>query len=731
MRLNADQGWFEIEIEGGPEFGVYSFKGREKLNEPYEFEVELVSLEADVDLVGLLGSQALLTIGDHSGGKRLVHGSIREAQQLHTANIFTHYRLCMVPRLWYLGRNKNHRIFQNKSVKDIIDQILKEQGFLAQHVSWKLKESYEAREYCVQYGESDLYFISRLCEEEGLYFYFEHQTGAHVLCFSDASGGPMAQQSDLMLFAGSGQVADTATVTRFNLKQTVHSDKASYREWNFEKPPLDLEVMKDEADQKKAPVPGGLDLENYQYPHLYQLKAPGEKYAKVQLLRQISFTRWAEGRGQAASMLPGFAFSLSHHPRADANAQWWLTEVRHHGEQPQVLEHEAPSERGFLYQNNFIVIPFETRFVPEIKHPKCRVIGQQTAIVTGPEGEEIYTDEYGRVKVEFHWDRRDLANERSSCWIRVSQGWAGGEYGTMAIPRVGHEVVVTFLEGDPDRPLVTGRVYHAENKVPYELPAEKTKTVFKSFSSPGGGGFNEMRIEDLKGQEEIYVHAEKDLNAHIKNDWKEHILNDQHRTVDNFSYTRIKGEDHLTVDLPRKVELMADDHLTVHSDSHTEVKARWLGKAGEELHLKAGEKVVIEAGSDMTVKAGGAFIRLNPGGIFTSTPFMMGSGSPGDGSGAAPLLPEAAEEVGASAVPSGVTPLTPGEDKSARNASGGGGSAAAPSPPAATAAAVQPSIPAGGAVKTLPARPGPLPDLPVPCLECLLMASRIGAAVAE
>ncbi|UQZ87844.1 type VI secretion system tip protein VgrG [Deltaproteobacteria bacterium Smac51] len=722
--FEANKGWFEIQVEGGPNFGVYNFKGREKLNEPYEFVVELVSRKADVDLVPLLGSQAMLSIGDHSGGKRLVHGSIREARQLHTANIFTHYRLRIVPRLWYLGQNKNHRIFQNQSAKDIIDQILKEQGFLSQNVAWKLKESYEHREYCVQYGESDLHFISRLCEEEGIYYYFEHRADAHVLCFSDASGGPMIVQSELVLFAGSGQAADTAVVTRFNLKQTVHSDKASYREWNFEKPPLDLEVMKNEPDEKKAPVPGGLDLETYQYPHLYNLKGPGEKYAQVQLLRQITFTKWAEGRGQAASMLPGSAFNLSMHPRKEANAQWWLTEVYHHGEQPQVLEHEAPSERGFFYRNSFTAIPFEVRFVPEIKHPKCRVIGQQTAIVTGPDGEEIYTDQYGRVKVEFHWDRRDLANERSSSWIRVSQGWAGGEYGTMAIPRIGHEVVVTFLEGDPDRPLITGRVYHAENKVPYELPAEKTKTVFESFSSPGGGGFNELRIEDKKGQEEIYVHAEKDLNAHIKNDWKEHILNDQHRTVDNFSYSHIKGEDHLTVDLPRKVELMADDHLTVHGNSHTEVKARWLGKAGEEIHLKAGQKVVIEAGSDMTIKAGGAFIRLNPGGIFTSTPFLMGSGSPGDGSGAAPLTPESAQEVPASPVPSGCEPKAAGLDHAARkgSADSGGGAAKAPERPS------RPAIPAPAAVKAkLPVPPKPAP----PALTAPISPSCLSKSAAD
>ncbi|UQZ88934.1 type VI secretion system tip protein VgrG [Deltaproteobacteria bacterium Smac51] len=647
--LSADQGWFLLSIEGGPEFEVYSLEGREKLNEPYEFDLELVSREANVDLIDLLGRQALLTMADHTGGRRKVHGSIREAQQLHTGNAFTHYKVFIVPRLWYLGENENHRVFQNKSVVDIIDQLLLEQKFMAQHVSWKVREKYEAREHCVQYGESDLYFISRLCEEEGIYYYFEHHDDSHILCFSDASGGPLIPDEPggrVRFFAGSGQKSDQVTVTRLELRHGVHSDTASYREWNFEKPELDLEVSAHEPERPKAPVPGGLNLETYKYPHLYQLKDPGDRYAKLQLLRQLTYVRLIEGRSDFGRLLPGYTLEIYQHPRPDVNAEWWLTEVRHYGKQPQVLRHEAPSEQGFFYQAEFSAIPFEVRFVPEIRHPKTTVAGEQTAIVTGPPGEEIHTDEYGRVKVEFHWDRRDKATDRSSLWVRAAQGWAGThQYGTVALPRVGQEVVVSFLEGDPDRPLITGRVYHAENKVPYALPADKTKTVFKSLSSPGGGGHNEIRVEDKKGSEEIFLQAEKDLNFHIKNNWKEQVLNNKHRVVDNFSYCHLMGEEHRLIDGPHKEELSTEDHLTVHGDRHIEVMGRWLGKAASEIHLASGVKVVLEAGAEITFKAGGQFIRLTPGGIFTSTPVLIGSGSPDDGSGAAPLLPNPAEPV--------------------------------------------------------------------------------------
>lgn len=311
-------------------------------------------------------------------------------------------------------------------------------------------------------------------------------------------------------------------------------------------------------------------------------------------------------------------------------------------------------------QQGTVVIPNKTCYVPEVRHVKNRIYGQQTAIVTGLEGEEIYPDKYGRVKVQFFWDRLDQWNEKTTCWIRVSQGWAGPTYGMVAVPRIGHEVIVSFMEGDPDRPIITGRMYHALNMPPYELPDNKTRTVFKSMSTPGEEdeerGFNEFRIEDKKGEEEIYIHAEKDVNIHVKNDWKEHILHDKHETIDASRYTHIKGEDHLIIEKPRKIELKDEDHLIVHQDSHAEYKTKWLAKAGEEIHFKSGDKVVIEAGSDLTIKAGGSFIRLNPAGIT-----IMGSmvkinegGSPGSGSGAGPA--SATEAIGVD--PSG-KPISP------------------------------------------------------------------------
>ena len=641
----ANASWFNFTAQSG-DFGVYAFSGFEEACKPYEFGIELVSRSANVDLTALLGTPACLSIADRSGGERLVHGLIREMEQLHTANRFTHYRCSLVPRLWFLGQIRDHRIFQNLSVVEIIQQILKEQGFTGDAASFKLCYAYEPREYCVQYGETDLHFITRLCEEEGIYFYFEHKADAHCLCFCDREGGPkIPGQSDLRFFPGSGQRSDTAAINRLALHESVNSNAAAYREWNFRKPRLDLEVSDHESERDKAPAPPGMLLEQYAYPHLYQLRKPGERYVKLRMLRQLTFRQWIGCSSDVARFLPSYTFSMHDHPREALNAGWWVVSVRHEGQQPGVLEHEAPDGRGLHYASRVTAIPEMTRFIPALEHPKNRIIGEQSAIVTGPEGEEIYPDEYGRVKVQFHWDREGQHNENTTCWIRVSQGWAGSKYGIMAIPRIGHEVVVSFLEGDPDRPLITGRVYHELNMPPYELPAHKTRTVFKSMSTPGKEneerGFNELRIEDKKGQEEIYLHAEKDVNIHVKNDWKEHILHDQHRTVDNFTYTLTRGETHETLKQPRKTELFANDNLTVHADSHTKVDGKWLGKAGVEIHLHAGEKMVLEAGTEMTLKAGGSWIKLDPSGVRMggSRINLGGGGGPGSGSGAAPELP--------------------------------------------------------------------------------------------
>ena len=647
----ADSPWFTFDTSGEAGFRVYAFSGHEEVHEPYEFVIELVHESDNIDFAKVLGRPACLRIADRSGGARLVHGVVRRFEQLHTANVRTHYRATIVPRLWFLGLTTDHRIFQNLSVPRIIEQILREQNFTDDSFAFKCFFDYEPREYCVQYGETALHFISRLCEEEGIYFYFEHERDRHVLCFSDMQDGPRIPGESLLRFhPGAGTETDTATVRSMEPGRAIGSDAFTFREWNFAKTRLNLQVGLAETDPAKAPVPAGMTLERYRYPHLYQQQKDGKRYVDLELQRNLCLGELVHADTDASRMTPGYVFELFDHHRLDHNRRWWVVRVEHRGEQPQVLEHEAP-DRGMTYEAKLRAIPNSTRFIPASRHPRNPIHGLQTAIVTGPDGEEIYPDQYGRVKVQFHWDRQGGRDENTSCWIRVAQGWAGGQFGTMAIPRIGHEVVVTFLEGDPDRPLIMDRVFNAANPVPYSLPEHKTRTVFKSMSTPGAEGeprgFNEMRVEDKKGQEEIYVHADKDVNVYVKNDWKEHILHDQHRTIDNFSYSLVKGEDQQTVHLDRKVELLSDDHLTVRGDSHTHIRGKWLVRAGREIHSSTGRKTVIEAGTELTIKAGSGFIKIDPSGVYVggAKVKLNSGGSPGKGTGARPLLPIVPEHV--------------------------------------------------------------------------------------
>ena len=293
------------------------------------------------------------------------------------------------------------------------------------------------------------------------------------------------------------------------------------------------------------------------------------------------------------------------------------------------------------YRNHFTATPWSVPFRPTLDHPKPRILGSQSAVVTGPPGEEIHCDEYGRVKVQFFWDRHGQADDKTSCWLRVSSSWAGDQYGGIAIPRVGMEVLITFLEGDPDQPLITGCLYHKENAAPYELPANKTRSVFKTLSSPGGAGYNEVRIEDRKGAEQIYVHAQRDWDQNIEHDQKIRVGHERHDTIEANSYSEFRAEEHRTTHGDRRSEIKADDHLTVGNNQHIKIGTSQFIEAGNEIHLSSGLKVVLEAGSELTFKAAGSFIKLDAGGITMVGPVVRvnSGGSPGKGSGAAPILP--------------------------------------------------------------------------------------------
>ncbi|MBC3618521.1 type VI secretion system tip protein VgrG, partial [Vibrio metschnikovii] len=312
--------------------------------------------------------------------------------------------------------------------------------------------------------------------------------------------------------------------------------------------------------------------------------------------------------------------------------------VQHEGHQPQVLEEEGGSG-ATTYSNQFTLIPAEVnwRATPQTKP---QVDGPCIAMVVGPENEEIFCDEHGRVKLHFPWDRYSNGDEHSSCWVRVSQGWAGSQYGMMAIPRVGHEVIVSFLNGDPDQPIVTGRTYHATNQPPYPLPEHKTKTVLRSESHQGEG-FNELSFEDQAGQEKIYLHAQKDVEGLVLNDATMHIKHDKHLTVENDQFSHIHHHQHLTVDGNGYESVKGNQTLMVDGSLYIKSGQVWVSEAGDEVHIKAGQKVVIEAGSEITVKAGGSFVKVDPAGVHLvgAGVNLNSGGSPSSGSGFSGEIP--------------------------------------------------------------------------------------------
>ncbi|MBK3759758.1 type VI secretion system Vgr family protein [Stutzerimonas frequens] len=648
----ANQAHFTLSLEGiEHDFKVLEFQGREAISQPYRFDLELVSERPDLDLECLLHRPAFLAFAPDGSG---IHGLVHQAAQGESGKRLTRYRLTLVPQLAYLAHRTNQRIFQHLSVPQIIAQVLEEHGIQADAYRFGLGPVvYPPREYCVQYDETDLHFLQRLCEEEGIHYHFQHGASGHVLVFGDDQTvfprlTATAYQQD------SGLVADQPVIKRFGLRLETRTSRVTRRDYDFEKPRLSMEAAFHSDFQP--------DLEDYDYPGRFTERARGKHLSQRALERHRHDYELAEGDSDQPQLASGHFLPLGEHPRSDWNQLWLLTEVLHEGKQPQVLEESVTSHvdsgDGFVqgYRNHFSATPWDIPFRPPLNHPKPKVLGSQTAVVTGPAGEEIHCDEYGRVKVQFHWDREGQADDKTSCWLRVSSSWAGDRYGGIAIPRVGMEVLVTFLEGDPDQPLVTGCLYHKEHQVPYDLPANKTRTLFKTLSSPGGGGYNELRIEDRKGAEQIYLHAQRDWDENIEHDQKIRVGHERHDTVEANSYSEFRAEEHRTTHADRKTEVRANDHLTVGNSQHLKIGAGQFIEAGNEIHYYAGSKVVIDAGMELTASGGGSFLKLDPSGVTLSgaTIKMNSGGAAGTGSGVnvvAPQVPWAADQDKAGAKP--------------------------------------------------------------------------------
>ncbi|RMP59675.1 hypothetical protein ALQ18_01153 [Pseudomonas marginalis pv. marginalis] len=612
------------------DFKVLAFHGTEAISSLYAIQVELVSEYPDFDLESLLSQPAFLQFGLNGEG---IHGRIEDVCVGEAGKRLTRYHLTLVPALYYLQFSHNQRIFQQLTVPQIVSQVLNGHGIQGDsytvHVSAR-----PAREYCTQYLENDFEFVQRLCSEDGISWHHQHSPDGHQLVFTD-NQACFPLLGDTPYQQGTGLVADHPVVSEFCMRFSTRTSKATRRGYDFKRPRL---LRESQFTAEFSPA-----LEDYGYPHLIENEKLGKQLARQALERHRADYQLAEGKSDQPTLRSGYFFNLTEHPRAQCNELWLLLNVTHSGKQPQVLEEaisdEAKPEDGFTqgYRNSFNAIPWDIFYRPPLVS-RTSVLVSQTARVTGPEGQEIFCDDHGRVKVEFHWDRAELGSDKSSRWLRVSSSWAGDSFGCVTIPRVGMEVVVTYLEGNPDNPLITGCVPNQLTPVPYPLPENKTKTVLRSRSSPASGGYNELSIEDRSGQELIYLRAQRDMEQKVINDSRLEVGNERRQTIHGNSTTLLGAQEHRTVSADRKVQLKANDHLQVASSSHTRVGQTLVIEAGREVHLKSGANIIIDAGASITFKGGGQHIVIGPGGIFSSTEIQIG-GAPARGTPAKPLLP--------------------------------------------------------------------------------------------
>ncbi|MGQ4880703.1 type VI secretion system tip protein VgrG [Billgrantia sp. LNSP4103-1] len=645
---------FTLQLAGADsaELAVVDFSLEEALSQPFTLKVRFASRDGSLSATALLDRPVSLTIWQDGEVLRRVHAVVTEFGRGDRGHRRTLYSLLARPALWRLGLRHNSRIFQEVSPLTVINTLCDERSLT--DVAFAATREPVEREYCVQYRETDLAFVERLAAEEGLFYFHEFEdapNGTHRLVFADAPQA-LPHLGERSYHGRAGGTPPSRHVRKLEQLARVAPASVTLKDYSFKNPAY---------AQLHEHAAGGLeehaqrdDYEHYDYPGRYKADASGDAFTRIRLehLRNDALTCGAES--DLPELAPGIRFTLTDHDLSELNRDWQVVKVTHRGSQPQALEEDGITQGDAVgmgqmtrYHNELILTPADQAWRPQPKpNPKPRVDGPQVAFVVGPEGEEIYCDEHGRVKVQFPWDRYAEPNETASAWVRVSQGWAGGGYGSIAIPRIGHEVIVSFLEGDPDQPLITGRTYHAVNTPPYELPAHKTRTVIRTQSHKGDG-FNELRFEDEAGQEQIWLHAQKDLELLTHNDRTEEIGNDSFLTVHHDRIGEIHADDHLTVHRSCHTQIDGDDHLIVDASRHEKYGRAQLVEAGQEIHHKAGMKVVIEAGAEITLKAGGSFVKLDPSGvtIVGAQVKINSGGSPGSGSGQAaqgPALPREA-----------------------------------------------------------------------------------------
>lgn len=545
--------------------------GSEALSVPFELEVVLHSKQSGLSAKRALGKDFTLAVEtEKGGGVRYFNGICTRFGSAGREGDHLVYMARLRPWLWLASRRTDCRIFQFKTVPDIVNEVLARYGH---PVTRKLTRSYRPWDYCVQYQESDMNFVMRLLEHEGIYFYFEHAAGEHTLVLADdmSSHAALPGKASIKYFgADATTVADEEHFNSWLVREEVDSGEYFADDYDFEHPKADLKT--------KRANPMGHAHDNYQHyawPGGYVRHADGDAYAGQRMDMLAAEHERVQGHTTVRTMAPGYRFNLERCPRADQNREYLAVAATYFFRDNARMSSgsgEGDADWGIMVTSQPTTLPYK----PQLLTPKPRTYGPQTAVVVGPKGEEIYTDQYGRVKVHFFWDRYDSKDENSSCWVRVSQPWAGDKWGFIHIPRIGQEVIVDFIGGDPDYPMITGRVYNADQMPPYGLPENKTASGMKSRSTKGAGAtdFNEIRMEDLKGKEQFYVHAQRNFDAVIENDESHVVGHDRNTRIGNHDSRFVVARDQHVIGGEQSVLVKGTQSVTVQGNQDNSVRGK-------------------------------------------------------------------------------------------------------------------------------------------------------------
>ena len=618
------------------------FSGHEGVSMPFSYELDLVSENEAIDCQAMLRTAATITIEVEGGEKRFISGMIRRFIQLESLpDKMTGYRAEVVPWLWFLTLSRDCKIFQKMSVPDIIKEVFDEAGY--KDYDFQCHGSYKPREFCVQYRETHFNFVSRLMEEEGIFYFFKHTNSKHTLVLADKNSTVV---QGLIPAARVGAIVEEneGMIVSVESDHSVYVGKVTLSEYDFLQPNLTL----------RSEVSGRGKEEIHDYlPVMYTTLEDGSRYARIQLEAEEAMHHAIRGHSGCKFFQSGYRFTMKGHYRAALNTAYMLLEIHHHAD---VGDYRS-SDGELHYYNEFVAIPHSVPYRAPLRHVKPIIRGTQTALVVGQKGEEVFVDKHGRIKVQFYWDRVGKKDENSSCWVRVASPWAGKGWGEVTIPRIGNEVVVEFLEGDPDRPIIVGSVYNADQTPPFTLPGAGIQMGIKSRSSKGGGGYNEITLTDSKGKELITIHAQFDMNTRVEHNDTLSVGNDQSITISGNrtesvgknesikiagSRTESVGKDEMiTIDGNRTENVAKSESITIEKDRGKTVTknetidiggnrsatigkdealsvkgARSTGIAKDD-QLNVEKKLTIEAGEQITLKTGDASIVMKKDGTIT------------------------------------------------------------------------------------------------------------------